>query len=336
MEAVTEILNKESEGYVTDLVPYRCPKCGNRRRFPTLRELKHHFETEHAFKTACIKPVRPNIFKSDRSKTTKKEDKTKENRYIIKSEHIFSDTQDGNNRISPSANDTLNTENTSPLLQSYKDDAAILELELQMAKQNEMRNKTANLRALSGNTVNRDFRSTLDTLNQEVIKSRKHQWDIADALHQSHDMMNDLETAAENKCKEQRDIIHQLMNGMQAKEQELKVATKEQYNLRNEHERLYQETEDLFRRADSHNESLKQELRNRNDVLQHLNGELERIKSQSAHELQLKENELKVNECHIKPLGQTSLSKQWRPRMRRLIRIYTVCHSYSNFRHNNR
>ena len=292
-QGVTEPLDNDSVGYVTDLVPYRCPKCGNRRRFATLRELKHHFDAEHAFKTACIKPVRADIFSSERNKTSRKEPKG--SNYIIKSERFFTDTHDNKNKLEELSNDPQVTDRASPLLQSYKDDAVVLELELQMAKQNEMRNKTDNLRVLSGNTVNRDFRSTLDTLNHEVMKTRKQQWDIADALHQSHDFMNSLETAAENTCREQRGIIHQLMNGMQVKEQELKTATKEQNDLKNEQERLHRETEALFRRADSHNDNLKKELSNRNESLQHLNSELERIKHQSAHELETKENELKVS-----------------------------------------
>ena len=286
---VVDATSIDPADYVADLIPYRCPKCGNRQKFATLRELKLHIESTHSFKTARARPA---IFRADKKKESQKRQPTSEHNFVIKSERFFANRHDDVTKL---PEDSLDPDRTSPLLQSYKDDATFLEMELQMSKQNEMRHKTDNLRALSGNTVNSDFKSTLDALSSEVVKSRRQQWDTADALYKSHDVMTGLELAAENKCQEQRDIIHQLINGMKVKDHELKLATKEQNELKNEQERLYQETEELFRRADLHNESLKKELRNRNGALESLNTELERMRMKSSQELQLKESEIKVN-----------------------------------------
>ena len=276
--------------YITDLIPYRCPKCGDRRRFATLRELKHHLESDHAFKTACVRPA---IFRQGKDKATKNAtERAKEQSFVIKSERLFRKHQEAN--VNEDSDCNLFTERMSPLLQSYKDDAAILELELQMSKQNEMRNKTENLRALHGSAINTDFKNILGSLSSEVVKTRKQHWNTADELYKSHDIMNGLEEAAENKCKEQRELIRQLLDGMKVKERELNLATKEQNEIKNEQERLSHETEELFRRADSHNETLKMELKRRNGTLDSLTNEIERLKAKSSQELRAKENKLKV------------------------------------------
>jgi hypothetical protein len=60
---------------------------------------------------------------------------------------------------------------------------------------------------------NYDFKSTLDTLNSEVMKSRMNQWVTTDALYKSQDLLRGMETAAEMKCQEQKGIIEQLIQG---------------------------------------------------------------------------------------------------------------------------
>ena len=276
---------------IEDLIPYRCPKCGDRRRFATLRELKHHLESDHAFKTACVRPA---IFRHGKDKAaTNATNRTKEQNFVITSERLFGNYHGANNN--EDSDRYLTNERVSPLLQSYKDDAAMLELELQMSKQNEMRNKTENFKALRVSAINADFKNILDSLNSEVVRTRTQQWNTADKLYKSHDVINGLEEAAENKCKEQRELIRQLLDGMKAKERELKLASKEQNELKNEQERLCHETEELFRRADSHNETLKMEMQHRNGTLDSLNHEIETLKLKSSHEIRTKENELKVN-----------------------------------------
>ena len=276
---------------IADLIPYRCPKCGDRRRFATLRELKHHLESDHSFKTACVRPA---IFRQGKNKRiTDASDRTKDQSFVITSERLFRN-HDGANGYDD-CDRFLTNDRMSPLLQSFKDDAAMLELELQMSKQNELRNKTENMRALSGSAINADFRNILDSLNSEVVKTRNQHWNTANELYKSHDVINGLEQAAENKCKEQGELIRQLLDGMKAKERELKLATKEQNEIKNVQERLCQETEELFRRADSHNETIKRELQNRNGALDSLNHEIEALKLKSSQEIRSKENELKVN-----------------------------------------
>lgn len=58
-----------------------------------------------------------------------------------------------------------------------------------------------------------DFKSTLDSLKTEVMKSRMNQWVTTDALYKSQDLLKEMETAAETKCQEQRKIIETLVQG---------------------------------------------------------------------------------------------------------------------------
>lgn len=63
-----------------------------------------------------------------------------------------------------------------------------------------------------GNT--HDIKTTLNSLNAEVMKSRMNQWVTNDALYKSQDLLREMEVAAENKCQEQRGIIQQLVQGI--------------------------------------------------------------------------------------------------------------------------
>lgn len=71
--------------------------------------------------------------------------------------------------------------------------------------------KTPLLRGQFGSS--NDFKSTLDSLNTEVMKSRMNQWVTTDALYKSQDLLKEMETAAETKCQEQRKIIETLVQG---------------------------------------------------------------------------------------------------------------------------
>lgn len=55
--------------------------------------------------------------------------------------------------------------------------------------------------------------SATNSLNSEVLKSRFHHWATSDALYETQDLLRQMEKEAENKCKQQREIIEQLAQG---------------------------------------------------------------------------------------------------------------------------
>lgn len=266
MDQVTDTTPNDVPEYMSELIPYRCPKCGHMRRFATLRELRQHLQKDHAFQMGFVKPhTRANIF-----------DKKETVRTNIKQNHTnpYCNTTDTTGRQPVSVNETLlqfsgknkdkphyldtHIRESSPLLQSFKDEAEVLEMEVQLAKQTEMSHKATSMKNLTNPTIKSDFKSsldaihterasernknflhtqnltnanigaptaihkplpshelrgTLDSLNGEIMKSRLSQWVTSDALYQSRDIIQDMEHAAEEKCKQQRSLIQQLMHG---------------------------------------------------------------------------------------------------------------------------
>lgn len=151
--------------FLNELIPYRCPKCGHTRRFATLRELRHHLQRDHAYKMGCVKPhPRASIFNSPSDKNDLHRPLQDEDADDI---YRLAETNEGS-RIRTKYR--INAENyykreereSSPLLQSFKDEAEKLEQELQKAKHTELRNKTASLHQLSNSSVKSDLKASLD------------------------------------------------------------------------------------------------------------------------------------------------------------------------------
>ncbi|KAK3597772.1 hypothetical protein CHS0354_006130 [Potamilus streckersoni] len=317
--------------YLTELIPYRCPKCGDLRRFATLRELKRHLEGDHYFKMGCIRPrKRLRVFTQDA------EDKN----------HLMD-----NPISSPTSGERYSEDSArmSPLLHSYKEEAKMLEMQVEFAKQEELKNKLSGIKSkakdnvssspsgsgtdsktdpsidrigddnstsfvnhektftnvpssLSKNDFNKipplksgysEFRNVLDSLNQEVIRSRERQWKSAESLHKAEDILLGMEKAAEEKCEEQRRIIQKLLKGLNDKEDTLRSASNELDTLQLQRQRLLKETEDIFYKADEKNRILRHELEHKERQMSCLNRELEKLKFYSQTELRQKDEELK-------------------------------------------
>lgn len=293
MDPGSELPNtNEVPEFLNELIPYRCPKCGHARRFSTLRDLRHHLQRDHAYKMSCVRPnPRTSIFNSPRAVATESADI----RYQDDKGNNLPDTK---YRINKANYYIRDEREASPLLQSFKDETALLEMELQKAKQTEMAHKATSFHNLSSSSINIDFRSSLDnihtcsepktkrdklqfqqlplptlktttphypnfasvasstdvwrfpspvldgpftnvsysnetfqqnlknehpfdipvyssseSLNAEVMKSRLQQWATADALYETQDLLKRMEQEAEDKCKQQREIIEQLVQG---------------------------------------------------------------------------------------------------------------------------
>ncbi|KAL4231532.1 hypothetical protein ACF0H5_009113 [Mactra antiquata] len=143
--------------YLNELIPYRCPKCGNLRRFATLRELRQHLQIEHSFQMGFIKPhSRACVFK--RSNNGNYGDIQHQNRRSSIDNDI-STRKD--NRV---VNQMSDFRDSSPLLSSFKSETELLEKELQLAIQTEMKHKTSSMQNLTNNSINTDCHNTLNTI----------------------------------------------------------------------------------------------------------------------------------------------------------------------------
>lgn len=151
--------------FLNELIPYRCPKCGHTRRFATLRELRHHLQRDHAYKMGCVKPhPRASIFNSPSGKNDLHKPLQDEDADDI---YRLAETNAGSRvrtkyRINAENYYKREERESSPLLQSFKDEAEKLEQELQKAKHVELRNKAASLHQLSNSSVTSDLKSSLD------------------------------------------------------------------------------------------------------------------------------------------------------------------------------
>ena len=159
MDLTVQNVQNDVPEYLNDLIPYRCPKCGHQRRFATLRELRMHLQNDHAFQMGYIKPhTRASVFSKDsniRYNVTQKE-----NMKGMQSE-LFSD-----GAVSASA-DPVDYRESSPLLRSFKDEKNVLEMEVQKAKQNEMKNKALSMKHLSKDTFHADYQTSTGDLEFE-------------------------------------------------------------------------------------------------------------------------------------------------------------------------
>lgn len=74
----------------------------------------------------------------------------------------------------------------------------------------------------------------------------------------------------------------------------LESHTKQQAELSTERQRLLNETESIVKQTDDYNTRLRHELDGRGKILEGLNKELEKLKTQSEREMKTKENDLQV------------------------------------------
>ncbi|CAC5395562.1 unnamed protein product [Mytilus coruscus] len=266
--------------FLKDIIPYRCPKCGDSRKFTSLRDLKLHLNSEHAFKVGCVKPrSRTTIFDNKghnaRKKTANRENLSRQ----------WSSSYDSRRSSSESYG------RESPLFQSYKDDARVLESQLESAREYE-RNNRRQANYLSRSHSYDPLDSTVNKLNKDVMNSRRNIWKSSDELYNAEDVLNGVETAAEERFKSQQNIIQNLVDELQQKDLQLTNANRDAERLRHDREKLMNEVEELFKSADFGNKKLLQELETKEQELNAVNDELDHIKQAASDELKHKDQKL--------------------------------------------
>ncbi|KAJ8317314.1 hypothetical protein KUTeg_005218, partial [Tegillarca granosa] len=291
----------EELDFLNDVIPYRCPKCGDNRKFSKLGDLKLHLEADHSYKVGYVKPrTRVKVFSHS---ATKGGNKSKNETCLKKlgendmsSDNSWkngtgSDCDSQSEKRAGKVNEKRRGEREiSPLLQSYKQDAKALEMKIKMAKESEMKRRLE--RNILDNKSSYEFRSPLNDMNTEVLQARQKEWQMADALYQSHDVLLSMEQAAEKRCREQQEVIQDIVNEFKFKENQLAQANTDLEKLKSERERLMLETENLLKSADKGQEHLREELSKREEMLSSISDELETVKVLASQELQKKDGKL--------------------------------------------
>lgn len=280
---------RSEEDFLKDIIPYRCPKCGNSKKFTTLRELKSHLEKEHSFKMGYVKPrTRVKVF-SHRAKSLSSSD---EEHHIPTRLPLVQEAREDDKRL-------------STLMDSYREDARVLEEQLRSAKDTESVNKLCpSGRAADGGLRALSVQDRLSVLNTEVMNSRQSQWQTEDELHKAHDILGGIEKAAESRCTDQREVIQGLVKNLKDKEGKLVKANGLLDKLKNEREKLVQETEVIFQDAESGNESLREELMRRESQLSLVSEKLDDVKSFANSEISNRNHALNQASQKIEVLEQ--------------------------------
>lgn len=271
--------------FLKDIIPYRCPKCGDSRKFTSLRDLKLHLNAEHAFKVGCVKPrTRTTIF-DHKGHNSKKRTANKENL-----SRQWSSSYDSRQSLTSSES----YEQDLPVIQSYREDARMLERQLESAREFERnkRSMPSMYRSHSYDPLN----STLDKLNKDVMNSRKNIWQSSDALYNAEDVINGVEIAAEERFNNQQNIIQNLVDSLQHKERLLTSANQNVEKLRSDKEKLMKEVEDLFKNADFGNKKLVEELDAKQQALNAVTNELAYLKQKTTEDLKQKDEKLQEAE----------------------------------------
>lgn len=277
--------------FLKDVIPYRCPKCGDSRKFSSLRDLKLHLNAEHAFKVGCVKPrTRTNIFDNkvhnSRKRNTNKENLSRQ----------WSSSYDSRQSLTSSES----YDQDLPVLQSYREDARMLERQLESAREFE-RNKRM-MQNFSRSHSYDPLNSTLDKLNKDVMNSRKNIWQSSDALYNAEDVINGVEIAAEERFNNQQNIIQNLVDSLQQKERQLATANENVEKLRYDKEKLMKEVEDLFKNTDMGNKKLIEELETKQHALNEVTNELAYIKQKTSEDLKQKDEKLQEAERCLRQL----------------------------------
>ncbi|XP_052101746.1 uncharacterized protein LOC127735559 [Mytilus californianus] len=266
--------------FLKDIIPYRCPKCGDSRKFTSLRDLKLHLNSEHAFKVGCVKP---------RSRTTIFDNKGHNSRKKTANRENLSRQWSSSYDSRRSSSESYGRE--SPLFQSYKDDARVLEGQLESAREYE-RNNRRQANYLSRSHSYDPLDNTINRLNKDVMNSHRNIWKSSDELYNAEDVLNGVETAAEERFKSQQNIIQNLVDELQQKDLQITNANRDAERLRHDREKLMNEVEELFKSADFGNKKLLQELETKEQELNAVNNELDHIKQAASDELKHKDQKL--------------------------------------------
>jgi hypothetical protein len=88
--------------------------------------------------------------------------------------------------------------------------------------------------------------------------------------------------------------MYHYLKDMKTKDAMLESRTKQQSELSTERQRLLDETELIVKQTDDYNTRLRHELGGRGKILEGLNKELEKLRTQSEQEIKSKECDLQV------------------------------------------
>ncbi|XP_061194337.1 uncharacterized protein LOC133202515 [Saccostrea echinata] len=270
--------------YLNDIIPYRCPKCRDERKFSSLSDLRLHLEKNHSYQVGYVRPhSRTQVFDA-------KSVKTKHNTTINK----------GFMREEPSCsrNGSLDGR-SSPLLLSFKEDARILESELKAAKEAERRNK---MRSKNGENGKIDESGTIHNLHHKLMSSRSRQWRAEEALYNIDSVLENLEKSAEKRFQDQRGVINDLVSNLDNREEQLSQANTTLQSLQRERQKLMRETQEMLQQSEIKNERLVLELERRDDILHSVEGQLKDLRVKTEESIRLKDNELLVTKDRVHQL----------------------------------
>ncbi|XP_033756203.1 paramyosin-like [Pecten maximus] len=294
---VSSVSTSETD-ILSDMIPYRCPKCGNKRRFAALRDLKLHLDVEHSFKMGCVKPrSRNDVFNH---KLTKEKPLVTSGKYV-KTKH--------GGKFSPRSSTSEGSYGS--MLKYYDDEAKILEMKVKKAKETEIKNKLNRniLPKSGGENLNKmgmpngdDLKQSFNNVNNQLLKSRHKEWQASEALYQAEDIILGVEEAAENRCLDQQVVIRDLVNDLRQKEGQLNRANNDLDKVRRERESLMLEVEELFSEANTGNTVLREELGRREHMLGDVNRQLDTLRARARIDLDRKEDELIAAEGRVEAL----------------------------------
>lgn len=198
-------------------VPYRCPKCGDLKSFPSLRELKIHLDEEHSFRSMQTAQER------QRSRV-----------FTPLSKQKYTPRRERSGRL-------------SPLSLSFSEDARALEERLKKAKEAETAHRLAHRAGPDGHNHLND---TISMLSRDVMQARQNQWNTADALYHSHDVLEGLQLSADQQSKLQTENVAKLKNDLEQKERNLSKVNKDLENVTRERIKLEAEKLALAQRME--------------------------------------------------------------------------------------
>lgn len=281
--------------YLNDIIPYRCPKCGDDRKFSSLSDLRLHLEKNHSYQIGYVRPhSRTQVFDA-------KSVKTKENMSSVRDGVMFKESTE--------ENITSSDGRSSPLLLSFKEDARILERRLQAAKEAEMRNK---VRLKHGKVEKLDEMGAVNDLHQKLMSSRSRQWQAEESLYNIDSVLENLEKSVQRRFQDQHGVISGLVSNLDNREEQLSQANETLHSLQRERQKLIKETQEILQQSEIKNERLQLELERRDNVLHSVKAQLQDLRAKTGESIRQKDNELLLTKdrVHHLELEKESLMRE--------------------------
>lgn len=276
-----DLLDVNDLDYLNDIIPYRCPKCRDERKFSSLSDLRNHLDKNHSFQVGYVRPhSRTQLFDA-------KSAKTKENNSI------------NERRIQTNLNlmkGVPSDGRSSPILLSFKEDARILESQLQAAKEAERRNKEKS-QVRKGGCV--DEENIADSLHHKLMSSRSRQWKAEEALYNIDSVLESLEKSVERRFQDQRGVISDLASDLDHREEQLSRANSTLRSLQRERQRLMTETQEMLQQSEIKNQRLMLELERRDGVLVSVQSQLQDLQKKTVESIRQRDNELMLTKDRV-------------------------------------